>query len=108
MSGSSQGNINTLTASGTDLSDEFSEFQGTTKVRGYGTAYAYFSRNLPEAFRMLVDPVLETGSDFGALTIRTLDAGKQVIVVEAPTALKKRGILRTLGFPIGVLNRFYR
>ena len=91
-----------------ERSNEFLAFQTSTKVRGYGTAYAYFSRNLPEAFAMLTDPVRETEADFGALTIRTLDQGRQVIVVEAPVALKDRGIQRTLAFPIGVLNRFYR
>jgi len=88
--------------------NQFSAFQTTRKPRGYETAHSYFSQHNPEAFWLLLDAAQEVDADLGPLTVMTLEKGREVIVVDAPTALQERGVYKTLAFPELILRRFYR
>jgi hypothetical protein len=88
--------------------NQFSAYQTTKTPRGYETAHSYFSQHNPEAFWLLPDAVQEVYADLGPLTVMTLEKGREVIVVDAPSALQERGVHKTLAFPEVILRRFYR
>ncbi|MDW9927544.1 hypothetical protein GOB16_12015 [Sinorhizobium meliloti] len=87
---------------------QFRAFQDVDTPPGYDTAFSYFSLRLPFAFSLMEDPVNDVEADLGTLALRTLDMGKEIKIVEAPSALKERGKHRTLAFPLPVLARYYR
>lgn len=86
---------------------QFRKFQDVATPPFYDTAFSYFSRRLPVAFSLLEDPVNDVEADLGTLALRTLAMGKEIKIVEAPTALKERGKHRTLAFPMLVMARYY-
>lgn len=86
---------------------QFRKFQDVATPPFYDTAFSYFSRRLPFAFSLLEDPVNDVEADLGTLALRSLAMGKEIKIVEAPTALKERGKHRTLAFPMLVMARYY-
>ncbi|ASP97017.1 hypothetical protein GOC87_04670 [Sinorhizobium meliloti] len=86
---------------------QFRTFQDVPTPMGYDTAFSYFSLRQPEAFSLLDDPVNDVEADLGKLTLRTLAKGKEVKIVEAPSALKERGIRQTLAFPLLIMAKYY-
>lgn len=90
------------------LNSTYTSFQDAPVPPGFETAYAYFSRENPEAFDWLEDP--ETAIADGAhpdLFVVAERYGLKTIEVEAPTALKKRGIEKVAAFPMQVLWRHF-
>lgn len=86
---------------------KFRPFQDVATPPGYDTAFSYFSSRLPEAFDLLYDPVIDVEADLGKLTLRTLLKGKEIKIVQAPSALRERGIRQTLAFPLLIMARYY-
>lgn len=90
------------------LNSAYPSFQDAPVPPGFDTAYAYFSRANPEAFEWLEDP--ETAIADGAhpeLFAMAKLHRFATIEVEAPSALKRRGIDKVAAFPMELLWRYY-
>ncbi|RVH29557.1 hypothetical protein [Sinorhizobium meliloti] len=87
---------------------KFNDLQSPGVPVQYDTVYGYFSRRFPDVFDRLDDPITYLGNDIEALVIRSFDMGRICKIVEAPKALRERGVERVLAFPHVVLVRQYR
>lgn len=87
---------------------KFNDLQSFGVPVQYDTVYGYVSRRFPDVFDRLEDPITYLGNEIEALVIRSFDMGRLFKVVEAPKALRARGIERVLAFPHVVLVRHYR
>lgn len=75
---------------------------------GYRTAYTHFAIDWAEVFPDLEDPITAIAEeDHPELFAMAERGGYEIINVEAPTALKRRGIDKVAAFPLELLWRFY-
>lgn len=87
---------------------KFNNLQSLGVPIQYDTVYGYFSRRFPDVFDQLNDPIGYLSNDIEAIVIRSFDMGRIFKIVEAPKALRERGVERVLAFPQVVLARHYR
>lgn len=90
-----------------DIPTEYAEYNDTHCPPGYLTNYAFHSMVYPKEFDYLYDPVEGLAVDHDDLRRLTETNGKTVVTVEAPSALKRVGIMTVPAFPITILDRFY-
>lgn len=85
----------------------YAEYRDSLCPTGYDTNYSFLSSVYPKDFEYLYDPVDDLAVDHWRLRRLTEGRGMLVLSVEAPTALKERGIMTTLAFPEVILDLFY-
>lgn len=89
-------------------SRKFRGYQDVGTPMFYETAYGYLARRWPDIFDKLDDPVAYVQSETEALVVLSDKLGRVVKVVDAPSALRKRGIEFVLAYHQTTLANHYR